>query len=179
MLKGQLWRLWPLLLFSVLVVFLWRGLSLEPARLPSQKINSQVPDFSLPGMSAQDQALTAQVLRGTPLLLNIWATWCESCHEEQVFLLQLSRQGVPIYGLNYKDDKEAAAQWLARWGNPYQRVGFDREGRVAMDLGVYGTPETFLIDQTGIIRYRHAGLLDERVWQREFLPRIEALERRA
>jgi len=110
------------------------------------------------------------------VIINVWASWCAACIDEEVFLLRLAREGVLIYGLNYKDNQMDAKNWLANWGNPYQMIGADLDGRVAMDLGVFGAPETFLIDKQGMIRYRHAGLLDAQVWMQEFMPRIRHLE---
>jgi len=174
------WRLVPLILFAILVIFLWRGLSLDPQKLPSAQLGKILPPFDLPVLGEKTKpTFTPDVMRGHVVLLNVWASWCATCTEEQVFLLHLSHEGVLIYGLNYKDDQDDATQWLGEWGNPYQMIGIDEMGKVAIDLGVYGAPETFLIDQTGHIRYRHAGALNEMVWQKEFLPRISQLEKSA
>lgn len=173
--KALYWRLIPLVVFSLLVVFLWRGLSLEPQTLPSVQIGKTLPEFQLSTL-AKDQLFTPQLMHGRIALLNVWASWCAACTDEQVFLLRLAREGVPIYGLNYKDSSENAKRWLAEWGNPYQVIGEDKAGKVAMDLGVYGTPETFLIDKKGIIRYRHVGILDEKTWQADFLPLMKTLQ---
>jgi len=169
------WRLIPALFFGVFVIFLWRGLSLNPHALPSTKIGQQLPDFQLSTLD-KPSVLSPKTIRGHIALLNVWASWCPACTEEQVFLMQLAHDGLLIYGLNYKDQPIAARQWLQEWGNPYRLIGQDREGRVGIDLGVYGAPETFLIDQQGIIRYRHAGVLNAMVWQNEFVPRIKQLE---
>ncbi len=168
------WQLFPLVLFILLALFLWRGLSLEPQHLPSVQVNKVVPSFHLPSLNAT-QDFTSNAMLGQVVLLNVWASWCAACIEEQVFLMQLSRQGLPIYGLNYKDTSSNAQKWLNEWGNPYRLIGLDRDGHVAIDLGVYGAPETFLIDSKGIIRYRYAGILNKAVWNREFLPRIKQL----
>lgn len=173
--KAVCWRLIPLAIFSLLVFFLWRGLSLEPRKLPSAQIGKTLPAFELPTLDG-DKRFTPQLMKGHIALLNIWASWCEACVDEQVFLMKLARESVAIYGLNYKDNPKNARHWLKEWGNPYQVVGQDRAGRVAIDLGVYGAPETLLVDEEGIIRYRHVGVLDEKAWQADFLPRIKQLE---
>lgn len=168
------WRLIPLGLFILLGAFFWRGLFLEPQTLPSVQLGKALPAFQLPRLGT-NQLFTPKLMRGQMVLLNVWASWCNTCFEEQAFLMELSRQGQAIYGLDYKDSRKAATRWLLDWGNPYKAIGEDRDGRVAMDLGVYGTPETFLIDPQGIIRHRHVGALDERVWKVEFLPLIHQM----
>ena len=175
--KAVYWRVIPLLLFALLVAFFWRGLSLDPQHLPSVKLGQPLPAFELLTVGGSAEKLTPSVMHGQVVLLNVWASWCGACTEEQVFLLQLARQGIVIYGLNYKDTIDDATHWLAEWGNPYKMIGSDTQGQVAIDLGVYGAPETFLVDKTGIIRYRHAGVLTPIVWQQEFMPRIAELER--
>jgi len=206
------WRLVPLLLFGVLAVFLWRGLSLNPRALPSAQIGKQLPAFRVPVLTvrqdhhtsdhpnqnerhswkmsrdalhdarlserANDVVLSPKMMRGEIVLLNVWASWCAACTEEQGFLSQLAHDGVAIFGLNYKDHTQAAIQWLNEWGNPYRLVGEDRDGRVGIDLGVYGAPETFLIDKHGVIQYRYPGVMNAVIWQQEFLPRIKQLESR-
>lgn len=174
--KAMHWRVIPLLVFALLVAFFWRGLSLDPQHLPSAQLNRPVPRFQLPTIGDDSQPKFTQVsLRGQVSLLNVWASWCTACSDEQIFLLQLAREGQVIFGLNYKDNRQDAKQWLADWGNPYRLVGEDVDGKVAIDLGVYGAPETFLVDQAGIIRYRHPGVLTAKIWQQEFLPRIKQL----
>lgn len=163
-------RLIPLLFFAVLSFFLWRGLSLEPQKLPSAQIGRVLPHFSIPVLGLVGKKLTSSSLQDQVFLLNVWASWCSACVEEQVFLLQLAREGIPIYGLNYKDSPKSAQKWLHEWGNPFRQVGIDRKGKVAIDLGVYGAPETFLIDAHGVIRLRHVGILDEKTWKHDFLP---------
>lgn len=170
------WRIIPIILFVLLSVFLWRGLSLNPRDLPSVQLGKLLPDFTLPQLQHPDAFFSSNTLREQVVLLNVWASWCAACTDEQVFMLQLAREGVPIYGLNYKDQPEEALQWLAQWGNPYKMIAQDREGKVAIDLGVYGAPETFVIDKKGIIRYRHAGVMNQEVWQKEILPLMNQLE---
>lgn len=173
--KKQLWRLMPFMIFAVLVIFLWRGLSLEPHNLPSAQIGRPLPEFQLPSLG-QETPFSTKKIKGKVALLNVWASWCAACVEEQVFLMQLARDGVVIYGLNYKDNADNASRWLKEWGNPYQAIGEDSKGTVAIDLGVYGAPETFLLDSKGVIRFRHVGILDEKSWRQDFLPRIKQLE---
>lgn len=170
------WRITPLILFVLLSLFLWRGLSLNPHELPSVQLGRAIPDFSLPELQHPDIFFNSAQIRNQVVLLNIWASWCNACSDEQVFLLQLAREGVPIYGINYKDNPDDALQWLAQWGNPYTLIVQDKEGKTAIDLGVYGAPETFLIDKKGTIRYRHAGVLTQELWQKEILPLMKQLE---
>lgn len=175
--KALHWRIIPLVVFGSLVILLWRGLSLDPQHLPSAKLGKPLPEFSLPILGHNKLQLTPSILNGEVSLLNVWASWCETCSEEQVFLTQLAQQGVAIYGLNYKDSPHDAREWLTEWGNPYKLVGEDLDGKVSIDLGVYGAPETFLVDKKGRIRYRHVGVLNRDIWRKEFLPRIKQLER--
>lgn len=175
--KSMYWRMIPFILFAMLVVFFWRGLSLDPQHLPSVKLGKSLPEFELPTLNDTAEKFTPKSMHGKVVLLNVWASWCEACTDEQVFLMELARQGVAIYGLNYKDSPEDATHWLAEWGNPYKMIGSDTRGQVAIDLGVYGAPETFLVDKHGVIQYRHAGILTTDVWQREFLPRYVELEK--
>jgi len=170
------WTFLPLVLFLFVVAFFWRGLSLDPHHLPSTRLGKPLPSFRMPLLYDPQTVLTPALLKGQTVLLNIWASWCEACIDEQLFMLQLAREGTIIYGLNYKDNNESAKQWLMEWGNPYKMVAEDMHGKVAIDLGVYGAPETFLIDSVGIIRYRHVGPLNASVWRTEFVPRIRQLE---
>ena len=173
------WRVIPIILFLLLCVFLWRGLSLDPHNLPSVQLGKELPAFTLPQLQSSKSSFSSSQLRDQVVLLNVWASWCEACVEEQVFMLQLAREGVPIYGLNYKDKSPDALQWLEQWGNPYKLVIQDIDGRVAIDLGVYGAPETFVIDKKGIIRYRHVGIMKQEVWLKEILPLMKKLEQAA
>lgn len=173
------WRIIPVLLFLALSFFLWRGLSLDPHNLPSVQLGKSLPVFQLPELQNPDNTFHSTILRNHIVLLNVWASWCEACVEEQVFMLQLAREGVPIYGLNYKDKSVDALQWLAQWGNPYKLIAQDVDGRVAIDLGVYGAPETFVIDKKGVIRYRHVGIMTQDVWLKEISPLMKKLEQSA
>lgn len=173
------WKLIPVTLFLLLSFFLWRGLSLDPHKLPSVQLGKKLPVFTVPQLENPEATFSSTQLPQQVLLLNVWASWCEACVEEQVFMMQLAREGVPIYGLNYKDKSVDALKWLAQWGNPYKITGQDTEGTVAIDLGVYGAPETFVIDKQGIIRYRHVGIMNEEVWLKDILPLMKKLERAA
>lgn len=173
------WRLIPIILFVLLSIFLWRGLSLNPRDLPSAQLGKPLAEFTLPQLHHPDLLFSSGQIREQVVLLNVWASWCAACTDEQVFMLQLAREGVPIYGLNYKDRAEDALQWLAQWGNPYKLVVQDRDGKVAIDLGVYGAPETFIVDKKGIIRYRHAGVMNQELWQKEIKPLMKQLEQTA
>ena len=166
----------PLLLFAVLVGFLARGLSLKPHEIPSPLIDKPAPAFSLPTLDAPDQKLSAQDLRGQVWILNVWASWCVACRIEHPLLVEFSRTGtVPIYGLNYKDKRDDAIGWLTKFGNPYTRSLSDAEGLVGIDFGVYGVPETFVIDKTGVIRYKQIGPVTPEVLRDEILPLVRKL----
>ena len=154
----------PLLLFVVLAGFLYRGLSLDPMNLPSALIDRPLPDFTLTALADGGVLRRADVI-GEAALFNVWATWCISCRVEHPYLQQLAATGVPIFGINYKDEDDAARRWLSELGNPYRVNIVDKEGTLGVDLGVYGAPETYLVDAGGVIRYRHVGVVDERVWR--------------
>lgn len=169
-------KLIPIFFFVVISIFLWRGLSLDPHHLPSAQVGKQLAAFNLPQLKNPALSFNSNQLRGKVVLLNVWASWCSACVEEQVFLMGLARQGVAIYGLNYKDNSSEALHWLEQWGNPYQKIAADQKGTAAIDLGVYGAPETFIIDKKGIIRFRYAGIMNQDIWLKEMLPLIEQLE---
>ncbi|AKJ28321.1 DsbE family thiol:disulfide interchange protein [Caldimonas brevitalea] len=167
----------PLLgLLGLLVLFVF-GLRQNPRALPSALIGRPVPAFAAPLLSAPQQTLSPASLRGAPWVLNVWASWCAACREEHEPLLDLARRDVPLYGLNYKDSRDAAQAWLQRSGDPYRSSVVDAEGRIGMDLGVYGVPETFVIDGQGVVRYRHAGPLTRELIERELLPLLTSLKR--
>ncbi len=165
----------PLILFALLALFLFRGLELDPRELPSALIDRPLPEFSLPALGGERQLVRNDVI-GRPALFNVWATWCISCRVEHPYLQQLADSGVPIYGINYKDEDGAARRWLQELGDPYLLNIADREGSLGLDLGVYGAPETYLVDAGGIIRYRHVGVVDERVWREVLQPLYRELE---
>tara|TARA_R110002110_G_scaffold66978_1_gene183040 strand:+ start:136421 stop:136972 length:552 start_codon:yes stop_codon:yes gene_type:complete len=164
----------PLLLFIGLALFLFRGLSLDPREMPSALVDRPVPEFSLPSLGEQ-RTLTRADIEGQVSLLNVWATWCVSCRVEHPYLQYLADNGVPIVGVNYKDADADALRWLRDLGNPYQFNIVDAEGTLGLDLGVYGAPETYLVDARGVIRYRHVGVVDERVWTTILQPIYEEL----
>ena len=166
----------PLVLFLALAALLYKGLALNPREVPSPLIGKPAPEFSLPELKDTSRQLSHSDFLGKVSLLNVWATWCVSCRAEHPLLMQLARQGVTIYGLDYKDNREDAKRWLQRFGDPYVANAFDADGRVGIDWGVYGTPETFVIDQDGIIRHKHIGPLTEEAIQREILPLIQKLK---
>lgn len=163
----------PVIVFALLVVLFMVGLDRDPSFVPSPLIGKQLPTFSLPRLHDPDQVVTDADLRGQVSVLNVWATWCVGCRQEHDMLNRIAARGdVPIYGLNWKDDATRAVEWLAELGNPYVATGFDAEGRVAIDWGVYGAPETFLVDGDGIVLYRHIAPITMAVWETEFMPRI-------
>jgi cytochrome c biogenesis protein CcmG/thiol:disulfide interchange protein DsbE len=154
----------PLAIFLGVAVFLYRGLYLDPAELPSALIDKPFPEFSLREVQS-DKTLTRADLLGKPALVNVWATWCIACRAEHPVLNKLAGQGVLIYGVNYKDVNADALKWLKDFHDPYQLNIRDEEGSLGLNLGVYGAPETFLIDSKGIIRHKFVGVIDETVWR--------------
>jgi cytochrome c biogenesis protein CcmG/thiol:disulfide interchange protein DsbE len=168
----------PLGIFIVLVVFLAIGLGRDPREVPSPLINKAAPTFRLPQLKEPSKTFSAEDLRGKVWVLNVWASWCVSCRDEHPLLIEYAKTGaVPIYGLNWKDKREDALAWLGELGDPYVLSATDIEGRVAIDYGVYGAPETYLIDQSGVIRYKHIGPVTPDVWQDKFLPLVQQLNR--
>ena len=166
----------PLAVFVVMLGFLVVGLSLKPHEIPSPLIDKPAPAFSLPTLDAPQQTLSAQDLRGKVWILNVWASWCVACRIEHPLLVEFSNTGVvPIYGLNYKDKREDAIAWLDKFGNPYTRSLSDTEGLVGIDFGVYGVPETFVIDKNGIIRLKQIGPVTPEVLRDEILPLVRKL----
>jgi len=166
----------PLAIFLVMVVFLWRGLFLNPREVPSPLIGKQVPAFSVPLLADPTQTLSASDLRGKVYLLNVWGSWCVSCREEHPVLVELAKRGaIPIYGLNWKDKREDAIAWLERYGDPYIGSGVDRDGRVAINFGVYGAPETYLIDRQGVIRFKQTGPLTWPIIEQKIMPLVAKL----
>lgn len=168
--------LWPLALFLVLAGFLAVGLGLNPREVPSPLIDKPAPAFRAALLSSPGQTLGPQDLRGKVWVLNVWASWCAPCREEHPLVVDFARRGVaPVYGLNYKDKPGAASDWLARLGNPYAASLVDPDGRIGIDYGVYGVPETFVIDRDGIVRHKHIGPLTPKALRDEIEPLVRRL----
>lgn len=168
----------PLGLFVGLVLILSVGFKLEdPHLLPSALVDRPFPEFSLRELGSPDRMITEADLTGSVSLVNVWATWCPNCVVEHPELMRISKEeGIPIYGINYNDEDGKALRWLDRYKNPYKRVIVDDKGRLGIDLGVYGAPETFIVDQNGVIQHRHVGTVTRRVFENEFVPIIRHLE---
>jgi cytochrome c biogenesis protein CcmG, thiol:disulfide interchange protein DsbE len=167
----------PFILFVVLAVFLAMGLKLDPKAVPSPLIDKPAPAFLLPVLADHQQQFKPEDLRGQVWLLNVWASWCVSCREEHPIMLELAKQTrAAIVGLNYKDEAVNAEAWLNNFGNPYRLSVMDGEGRIGIDYGVYGVPETFIIDKRGVIRYKHTGPVTVQDLQQVIVPWIQRLE---
>jgi len=167
----------PLILFIIMAVFLALGLNLKPNEIPSPFINKHAPTFSAPKLDAPEEKLSPADLKGQVWLFNVWASWCVSCRAEHPVLNQLAKQNaVVIVGLNYKDEPTDAKNWLNTLGNPYNVSIMDQDGRIGIDYGVYGVPETFVIDKKGLIRYKHTGPVSDDDVQKIFLPLIAKLQ---
>jgi len=176
--KRRLKILIPFILFLIIAVILGRGLKLHPKRIPSALLDKPAPHINLGTVTAKDHRLTNQDFIGHVSLLNVWATWCTACQAEHSVLMEIAKSShIVMFALNYKDDLTQARKWLGQLGNPYQYIGFDQDGKTAIDWGVYGTPETFIIDRQGIIRYKHVGAMTMQIWEGELLPFIQVLER--
>ncbi len=166
----------PLILFLVLVGFFARGLFLNPREVPSPFIGRTAPAFTLPLVGDANASFSPADMKGRVWMLNVWAPWCVSCRQEHGFLMQVTQSGVvPIVGLNWKDKAREAEALLARIGSPYVAVPEDLDGRVGIDYGVTGTPETYLIDQAGIVRLKHIGPINPEVWKNTFEPKLKEL----
>lgn len=166
----------PLGFFLLLLVFLGVGLTLNPREIPSPLIDNPAPPFKLAQLRTPEKTFSSDDMRGRVWLLNVWASWCVSCRDEHPVLLGLAKTGmVPIQGLNYKDKREDALNWLNRFGDPYTLAMSDREGRVGIDYGVYGVPETYVIDKAGVIRYKHIGPLSTDAIQSKIIPLVKKL----
>jgi cytochrome c biogenesis protein CcmG/thiol:disulfide interchange protein DsbE len=167
----------PLAIFIGLLALLGVGLKLNPREVPSPLIGKPAPAFKLPRLDRPETSFTQRDMLGKVWLLNVWASWCAACRDEHPLLLELARARiVAVVGLNHKDEREHGLKWLAAFGDPYQLSVFDHEGRVGVDYGVYGVPETFVIDKQGVIRYKRIGVLTPQVLQEKILPLIRELE---
>ena len=162
-------NLLPLVTFGILVVVLYSFLTQENNQLESVLVDQSVPEFKLPSLENPNNILSKSSVNKLPALINVWATWCIACRIEHPFLMQLKNEStLTVYGLNYKDDRNKALELLANDGNPFEFSIFDQQGKLAIDLGVYGAPETFFVDINGIIRERHVGALTQKVWKEKF-----------
>jgi cytochrome c biogenesis protein CcmG/thiol:disulfide interchange protein DsbE len=166
-------RFWPFVAFVVLAIFLYVGLGLNPHEVPSPLINKPAPAFNLPQLHEPTKHLSTEDMKGQVWMLNVWASWCVSCREEHPVLVDLARRNiVPIVGLDYKDKNADGEAWLRSGGDPYTLIATDADGRVGIDYGVYGVPETYIIDKQGVIRYKEIGAITRQKLQEVILPKI-------
>ena len=172
--KVAIWRFAvPVLLFASIALLFAVSLRRDKETLPSPLIGKPAPSFSLPSLQDESKTVSTSDFAGKTYVLNVWATWCVGCRQEHAALLEIARRGeVPIVGFNWRDERAQAQQWLTKLGDPYVATAADSEGRVAIDWGVYGAPETFLIDANGVVRHKHVAPLTIEIWEREFLPLI-------
>jgi cytochrome c biogenesis protein CcmG/thiol:disulfide interchange protein DsbE len=167
----------PLFAFAILLPFLMSGLYRDPTELPSPFLDKPAPQFELPSVTNPDESMGSADYEGQTALVNVWATWCPGCRQEHGFLMRLAAESnIPIYGIDWRDDRGEALRWLGELGNPYAAVGYDADGRAGIDWGVYGAPETFLIGADGTVLYKLTGPLNRELWEREFVPLIAAEE---
>ena len=167
----------PFVIFMILAIFLFVGLGLNPHEVPSPLVGKPAPAFSLPQLHEPDKQFSLQDMKGKVWLFNVWASWCTACEQEHPLFMELSRRNlVPLYGMDYKDKREDGMAWLQQHGNPYTLVVSDAEGRVGIDYGVYGVPETYLIDKQGVIRYKHIGVVTEKDLSEKILPLVKELQ---
>lgn len=175
--KKRVYYLVPIILFVVLVGFLVVGLRLNPRDVPSPLIGKPAPEFSLPSLADANKKISSKDFLGEPWLFNVWATWCVSCREEHPTLVEFSRQtGVKIIGLDWKDDSIKAREWLTVLGDPYSAVAVDVSGDTAIDWGVYGAPETYVVDKHGVIRHKQTGPVTPEIIQTQIIPLLQQLE---
>ncbi|VAW87033.1 Cytochrome c-type biogenesis protein CcmG/DsbE, thiol:disulfide oxidoreductase [hydrothermal vent metagenome] len=168
----------PLAVFFIFTGFLYKGLSLKPSEIPSPLIGKLAPVFELPTLHDSNTTFSTEQMKGKVWLFNVWASWCPSCRVEHPAFIELAKRNiVTIVGLSYKDERKDGQQWLrAHGGDPYTHIAFDYEGRVAIDWGVYGAPETFLVDKNGIIQYKHIGPVTYRDLEEIIIPKIKELQ---
>ena len=168
----------PLALFGVLILFLAVGLRLDPHEVPSPLVNKAAPAFRVPQLEQPELQFAAEDLKGKVWLLNVWASWCVACRQEHPVLMEFARkQVIPIVGLDYKDQRKDALGVLRRSGNPYDTIAFDGDGRVGIDYGVYGVPESYLIDKAGVIRYKHIGPITAEALEKTIIPLINEFKK--
>jgi cytochrome c biogenesis protein CcmG, thiol:disulfide interchange protein DsbE len=174
--KSALRFVLPLAIFIVLSAFLFVGLRLNPREVPSPFIGKPAPSFQLTQLARPEQTFSPKQMQGEVWLLNVWASWCVACRIEHPLLVDLAKKNViPIVGLNYKDKRDAALGWLGQFGDPYKLSVADTDGRVGIDYGVYGVPETFVIDKAGVIRFKQIGPITEDAWRDKILPLVQQL----
>ena len=167
----------PLVVFALLIAVFVVGLGRDPSELPSPLLDKPAPQFDLPSLLDPEQRVTTQDFNGEVALVNVWATWCAGCRQEHNFLLQLAKADVlPIYGLNWRDNGPEARRWIQQLGDPYVATAYDQDGRVGIDWGVYGAPETFLIAADGTVLYKQLGPLSWGLWEENFVPLLQAQE---
>ena len=165
----------PIIAFGILIPVFVIGLNRDPSEVPSPYLGKPAPAFALPSVTDPDAVVSSDDYAGRFALVNVWATWCVGCRHEHEFLLTLAeREDIPIYGLNWRDRREDAVSWLQQLGDPYAASAFDPTGQVGIDWGVYGAPETFLVDPAGIVVHKHLGPLTQEIWERDFLPKLGA-----
>ena len=167
----------PFVVFMIMAAFMYVGLSLNPREVPSPLVGKEAPAFTLPQLHEPSKQFSPQDMKGKVWLFNVWASWCTACEGEHPLFMELARQNiVPIYGMDYKDKREDGEAWLRRHGNPYALVVSDIEGRVGIDYGVYGVPETYLIDKQGVIRHKQIGAVTPEILDKTLIPLIKELQ---
>jgi len=166
----------PLLIAVGMGAILFTAIGKDPTKLETARLNEPLPAFSLPALKDESRIITQNNLKGDVILLNVWATWCPSCRAEHDYLRSLAKQDVSIVGLNYKDERSESLRWLSTLGNPYKFNIYDPQGTFGFDLGVYGAPETYIIDQNGYVRYRRVGVVNEKVWFTILRPLMEKIK---
>lgn len=165
----------PLIVFGAMALILGVGLTLNPSQVSSPLVGKPAPEFQLSNLRAADRSVQLSDLKGQVALVNVWASWCTTCRQEHPYLMALSQQGVPIYGIDYKDKRSEAIAWLKQYGDAYREVGFDPDGKAGMNWGVYGVPETYVIDRQGVIRHKQTGAITARSLHEELQPLIAKL----
>jgi cytochrome c biogenesis protein CcmG, thiol:disulfide interchange protein DsbE len=169
---------WVLAIFGALLVVLAVGLTLNPREVPSPLIGKPAPAFTLPLLDAPEKAFSSRDPLGKVWVFNVWASWCAGCRDEHALLVQFAKSGLaPLYGLNYKDKRDDGLKWLARYGNPYRASFHDPDGKVGIDYGVYGVPETYVIDKKGVIRYKRIGPVTPEIMAKRIVPLVSELQR--
>jgi cytochrome c biogenesis protein CcmG/thiol:disulfide interchange protein DsbE len=169
----------PIIAFAGLAAFLGFGLTQDPKELPSQLIDRPLPEFALPGIVEGGPGLASASFKGEPRLLNVWASWCAACPQEHPVLERIAQEGFPVYGIAWKDKPEDSRAFLARYGDPYSGMGSDFPGRTAIDLGVTGAPETFVVDKKGRVRFKQIGPISPEVWEGQIRPLMQKLRAEA